>query len=554
MKRLCLLVQFLLVVCTYGFTGNQPMVIDLWPGVPPGDENVKLDAEYDRFKDGDKLIAGQKIIKLANVSKPQIAIYHPEPEIDTGAAVIVCPGGGHHILAYDLEGTEVAEWLNKSGVTGIVLKYRVPFRNKERRFEAAVQDAQRAISIVRSRAGEWSIDPRRIGILGFSAGGETAGQAALLHAQRLYKPIDKTDQVSCRPDFAALIYPGGFTDWGEGRLRDYIKVPSDVPPFFFAHAFNDRVSVENSLLLATAIKRAKGSAAVHIYPSGGHGYGLRRTSEAVTTWPARCEEWMRSLGLLKTGALAQRFTKAWDLKKPLPALSAIAPKAKLDLAYQIQRLWVKATLDEGGIGGVKGAAVTPGAQSYFGIAEPIAAFLRGSGAFRSEPNPVINSKDWPGLKIETEIGFIVGRNIDREPRSVDDFKNYIRAIVPVVELPAGSWTPNGEVNAVDLTAVNVTSAAYIVGREIKPRKTDPRDSQITLTKDGEQLHAASGADCWKGPWETGFWLVGHAYRQGVELKPGQLIICGALGKVQPGVPGRYHANYGNLGRIEFTVR
>jgi acetyl esterase/lipase len=151
-----------------------PTILNIWPGKPPG-ETKELPAEVDLTKDTDKLIAGKRIIKLGNVSTPQIAVYKPEKSKDTGASVIICPGGGHHILAYDLEGTEVAEWLNTIGVTGIVLKYRVPFRNPDKRWGAAVADAQRAVSQVRSKAAEWNLDPKRIGICGFSAGGETAG-------------------------------------------------------------------------------------------------------------------------------------------------------------------------------------------------------------------------------------------------------------------------------------------------------------------------------------------------------------------------------------------
>ena len=189
----------------------EPTVLDLWPGKPPG-ETKELPPETDIAKETDKPVGDRRIQKITNVSKPTLAIYRPEKATDTGAAVIVCPGGGHRILAYDHEGTEVAEWLAKNGVTGIVLKYRVPARDESKRWQAAVQDAQRAIRVVRDKAGEWGIDPKRIGILGFSAGGETAGLAAILHAQSQYEAVDKADKVSARPDFAALIYPGGLVD------------------------------------------------------------------------------------------------------------------------------------------------------------------------------------------------------------------------------------------------------------------------------------------------------------------------------------------------------
>ncbi|MBI1344880.1 alpha/beta hydrolase fold domain-containing protein [bacterium] len=274
----------------------EPLVLNLWPGRPPGDTK-ELPPEADQTKPTDKLIAGRRIIKLGNVSTPQIAVYRPTSVPANGAAVVICPGGGHHILAYDLEGTEVAEWLNTLGVTGIVLKYRVPFRDPERRWSAAVQDAQRAMSLVRSHAKEWELDPERIGILGFSAGGETAGLATLL-TERQYTPMDAVDEVTMRPDFAFLIYAAGFEEKGQGRLKDYVKVTEATPPVFFVHAFDDGVSVQNPLLLASAMKAAGRPCELHLYTTGGHGYGLRPTEEAVTRWPVRAGEWLREHGYL----------------------------------------------------------------------------------------------------------------------------------------------------------------------------------------------------------------------------------------------------------------
>jgi acetyl esterase/lipase len=298
--KACLL-SALLISCLGSLApaAEPAQVLNLWPGRPPG-ETKELPPEADQTKDTDKLIAGRRIIKLGNVSTPQIAVYRPPKDKDTGASVVIAPGGGHHILAYDLEGTEVAEWLNSIGVTGIVLKYRVPSRTPDgKRWLAAVQDAQRAMSLVRSKTGEWQLDPQRIGILGFSAGGETAGLTALFFNERQYPPLDAVDQVSSRPDFAVLIYSGGIVDQKTGVLRDYVKVPKDCPPMFFAHAWNDNVSVLNSLLLGAELKKAGVPAAMHLYPTGGHGYGLRRTEEPVTTWPDRATEWMRASGWLE---------------------------------------------------------------------------------------------------------------------------------------------------------------------------------------------------------------------------------------------------------------
>src|ERR1041384_5266327 len=200
----------------------QPLTLNLWPGRPPG-QTKEWPPEADQTKDTDKLIAGRRIIKLGNVSTPQIAVYRPPKAKDTGASVIIAPGGGHNILAYDLEGTEVAEWLNSLGVTGIVLKYRVPFRDPDKRWFAAVQDAQRAMSLVRGKATEWTLDPQRIGILGSSAGGQTAALTALL-SERQYAVVDDTDKNSPRPDFAAIIYPGGLVPRGGSGLAAEVQV------------------------------------------------------------------------------------------------------------------------------------------------------------------------------------------------------------------------------------------------------------------------------------------------------------------------------------------
>ena len=290
----------LLILACSGFSpAAEPEVMNIWPAAAPG-ETKQLPPERDMTKPTDPLVGGRAIIKLGNVSTPQVAVYRPDEAKDTGAAVVICPGGGHHILAYDHEGTEVADWLNSIGVTGIVLKYRVPARQTTHRWQAAVQDAQRAMSLVRSRAEDWKIDPKRIGILGFSAGGETAGLTALLD-ERKYEPVDDVDQVSSRPDFAVLIYAGNFYDKDKRTLRDYVTPSKETPPMFFAHSFDDPVPVENSLLLAAALKKVDVPAELHVYATGGHGFGIRDTGEPCNSWPARCEEWMRRMGWLKAG-------------------------------------------------------------------------------------------------------------------------------------------------------------------------------------------------------------------------------------------------------------
>lgn len=271
--------------------------LDVWPGRPPG-ETRTLPPEADQTRANDRLVAGRPVIRLGNVSTPQLTVHRPDPRLDTGAAVLICPGGGFNILAYDLEGTEVAAWLNRLGVTGIVLKYRVPARDPSRRWLAAVQDAQRAMSLVRSKAGEWGLRTDRLGILGFSAGGATAAYTALA-AERLYPAVDTADTVAWRPDFALLIYTGGFVERGQTTLSGVMPVGPSAPPMFLVHAFDDAVPVQNSLLLAAELRRQGGSAEVHVYDAGGHGYGLRPDPALpVTSWPERAAAWLGRRGLL----------------------------------------------------------------------------------------------------------------------------------------------------------------------------------------------------------------------------------------------------------------
>lgn len=272
----------------------EPLVtLDVWPGVAPGE---KGDIGPERLGN---VTPDKPVTRITNVSKPSLAVFKPAAEKDTGAAVLICPGGGYSILAYDLEGTEVAEWLGSIGVTGIVLKYRVPRREGREKHDAPLQDAQRAMSLVRSKAAEWKIDPERIGILGFSAGGHLSATTATNSDRRNYEPIDAVDEVSCRPDFAVLVYPAYLLQEKSTELAPEIRVSKETPPIFFAHASDDPHSAENSVYTYLALKKAGVSGEMHIYASGGHGFGLRPSEHACCTWPARCAEWMKGRGLLE---------------------------------------------------------------------------------------------------------------------------------------------------------------------------------------------------------------------------------------------------------------
>jgi len=282
--------------------GAGPLTIALWAGRAPG-ENVPLAPEADIDRQGDKGVAGKPVQIRSNVSNPTITIYHPDVGKDTGAAVLVCPGGGYYVLAMDLEGTEVCEWLNSVGVTAVLLKYRVPCREGLAPHAAPLQDAQRALGIVRSRAREFGIDPERIGVLGFSAGGDLAAILSNNHDSRTYSTVDAADAVSCRPDFCVLIYPAYLTvkEKDNALMPELTVSHANTPPTFITMTEDDPEGVENALYYYAALKKANVAAEIHLYARGGHGYGLRRTELAVTTWPDRLVGWMEAEGFLKAG-------------------------------------------------------------------------------------------------------------------------------------------------------------------------------------------------------------------------------------------------------------
>lgn len=283
---------------TAGLPAKPP--VNLWPGKAPGDTTT-LPPEADLTKTNENFIAGRRLIRLGNVSTPTLTVYKPAPEKDTGAAVLVCPGGGYNILAYDLEGSEVCEWLNSIGVTGVLLKYRVPRRPGLPGHTAPLQDAQRAMGMIRAQAKELGIDPNRLGVLGFSAGGHLAAVLSNNHTERTYAVVDDADKLSCKPDFAVLVYPAYLTqkDKGDILAPEMTVSATNTPPTFLVMTQDDGVRVETALFYYLALKNAKVPGELHIYPKGGHGYGLRRTEVTVTTWPDRVADWMKASGFLK---------------------------------------------------------------------------------------------------------------------------------------------------------------------------------------------------------------------------------------------------------------
>jgi acetyl esterase/lipase len=270
----------------------------IWSGAVP-DATPSRGPEIDTTTPKEPLIAGKPVVRLGNVSSPTITRYAPNGK-NTGAAVLVFPGGGYTILAIDLEGTEVCDWLTSSGITCILLKYRVPDSGPYPKSPAALEDAQRALGLVRSKAAEWQIDPHRIGVLGFSAGAHLAAALSTHFDQRLYPPVDAADQVSCRPDFAVIVYPGYLALANQNFAPNPdIRVTSETPPTFLVQTEDDRVAhVESSLRYYVALKEANVPVEMHLYTEGVHGYGLRRTALPVTAWPQLVETWLHTIKIL----------------------------------------------------------------------------------------------------------------------------------------------------------------------------------------------------------------------------------------------------------------
>jgi acetyl esterase/lipase len=270
-------------------------VINIWPGTAPGDKG-DIGEEQDTTKPSDHMVAGKRVARIGNVSKPTISIYRPAADKDTGAAVMVCPGGAYRILALDLEGSEVCEWLNSIGITGVLLKYRVPNRQGLEKHTAALQDAQRALGLIRSQAKDLGLNPKRIGVLGFSAGGHLAASLSNNFGQRSYPRVDDADDTSCRPDFTLLIYPAYLTIKEENdKVAPELKITTNTPPSFIAMTEDDPLRVETPMFYSLALRKANVPFELHLYPKGGHGYGLRPSQDNVSTWPQRASEWMNKL-------------------------------------------------------------------------------------------------------------------------------------------------------------------------------------------------------------------------------------------------------------------
>jgi acetyl esterase/lipase len=271
----------------------------LWPGTPPGAPNVPAgQQEHDTTKPTDNLIAGKRVARIGFVATPTVTFYPAPNGKNTGAAIVVFPGGGYQIVAYDLEGTEVCDWLNGIGVNCALVKYRVPNAGPFPKYTQDLADAQRAVRIVRQHASQWQLDPHRVGVLGFSAGGHLVAVLGAHASDAIYPVIDDADKLSARPDFTLLIYPGYLQqDDDPLAVRPEVKPVALTPPSFLIQAEDDPVKVENAWIYYEALKQAKVPAEMHLFANGGHGYGLRPTKLPVTHWPDLAATWLHTLGI-----------------------------------------------------------------------------------------------------------------------------------------------------------------------------------------------------------------------------------------------------------------
>lgn len=274
--------------------------MNLWPGAAPGEKQGAVGEE--KAEPGKEAMP---IIRVHNVTVPTLAVYQPAAEKATGTCVVIFPGGGYNILAHNHEGTEVAHWLNSIGVTAVVVKYRVPRRADLPKHLAPLQDAQRAIRLVRKNAEAWKINPKKIGVLGFSAGAHLTLMASTAYDEKVYEPIDETDKISARPDFAAPIYLAYALGEKIDKkridlpLEENIKITKDTPPMFLSIADDDGVGSMGSVQLYMKLHEIGIPCELHVFVKGGHGYGIRNDKGPVAGWNALCENWLRQIGMTK---------------------------------------------------------------------------------------------------------------------------------------------------------------------------------------------------------------------------------------------------------------
>lgn len=288
-----ILFQIIFLITTMSLLSQEKPIL-LFPDGAPG-ESVKMKQVDDLT--GNK-VAGCQVLRISNVSEPTLTFYPAPANNNSGVTIVVNPGGGYNILAYNLEGTEICKRFNSYGINCVLVKYRVPRREGLEKHEAPLQDVQRAIAYTRSHAKVWNINPDKIGVLGFSAGAHLSAVASTNYDNRTYQKIDSHDDVSLRPDFTALIYPA-YLSGDNFSISPELKVDENTPPTILIQTQDDKSHIDSSVFYYYALKEAKVPAEMHLYPSGGHGYGARNTGHTVNEWPHRVLSWLRDIKMLE---------------------------------------------------------------------------------------------------------------------------------------------------------------------------------------------------------------------------------------------------------------
>ncbi|MEX2213545.1 MAG: alpha/beta hydrolase [Phycisphaeraceae bacterium] len=288
-----------LIICTvaraadFSDIDKADRVIVLWPDLAPG-ETTKSPGEALPRRESEN----PRTTRIKDITQPMLEVYEPAADKKNGVAVVICPGGAYNYVVRDKEGVEPARWLNGLGITAFVLRYRTKDGKSNPHWLRPLQDAQRALSLVRAHAQEWKLDAKRIGILGFSAGGNLATYALTRDEERAYEAIDKIDETPCRADFGMLIYPWMIASAKGDALVDEVKVTPRTPPTFLVQSSDDSATALNSVLFYAELKRNKVPGELHVYLKGGHGYGMRPVKDTVIdTWPQRAADWLKVSGI-----------------------------------------------------------------------------------------------------------------------------------------------------------------------------------------------------------------------------------------------------------------
>jgi len=527
---------------------------NVWPGEAPG-ETGDIGPEY-------MLVERRRpFYQITNVTTPTVSAYLPEADEATGASILVMPGGGLARLTMEHEGFEVAEWLQENGIAAFVLKYRVPPRGEDRsqRYKAGLQDAQRAMSLIRSRAAEWKIDPAGIGAIGFSAGAEIGVLLSLFDGERQYETVDDADKQSTKPAFMINIYPGGLA-FGrpEPAVREVItsRINDKMPPMFFAHAFSD--ASLNSILMTLELKKAGVPAELHVFHHGAHGFGARESGLQLNLWRDLALGWMGSLGFLDAPhvrAYPTLFSEAREAGSKLPRISELNSDATIEDAYNSQRRLVAWALATEKVAGYKGAATNRAAQSQLGVYDPLHCVLFQSGVLQDERRDSLALSETGPMMIETEIGYVIAVDISSKIEDPAEAQTASQAIVPVIELPADfAGSVNGDLTGADIVAANCgPGTRIVVGPRSHPDGVDPDAAKISLSRDGKALHRTTGASVEGGQWTNLMTLINQVIEEGGTIREGDIIISGSIGPAHPAEPGLYTADYGALGKIGLRI-